>query len=144
MFRFRTRAASLVTVVSVATHGLAAPVQAGSVGGSCAAETRFWMNVQAFFVDQSGGVVHRWTHLSGALNGSAGDKSNVNAWFYQQEGTVLVQVYRSPDNVRGGDFHLRVEPNPHTYAPSGEFVDFEAVFDKFGPDPRCSRRSETI
>jgi hypothetical protein len=147
MFRFRTRVASLVAAVSVTTLGLAAPAQAGSAGGSCQAGTRpFWMNVAAFYVDELGGTVHRWTHLSGALNGSAGDHSNVNAWFYQhsQGVDVLRREFKSEDNVRGGDFMLPVEPNATTHGPAPEFVVFEAIFDKFGPDPRCNRRSETV
>jgi len=45
MFRFRTRAASLVTVVSVATHGLAAvadPVPRLVVGGNGGNWTASW------------------------------------------------------------------------------------------------------
>jgi len=146
MVRFKTRVAVLVTAVSVATLGLSVPARADSVFGSCDTDIRFWINVRAFAVVENGGGTHRWTHLEGSLNGSAGDKSNVNAWFYQQSDgvDVLRGTYRSPDNVHGGPFNLPVVPNPTTYALTGEFVDFEAVFDKFGPDPRCTDRSDII
>jgi hypothetical protein len=148
MFSFRTRVAAVVAAVSVATLGLAAPAQAdGGVSGRCQAGNikPFWMNVSAFYVDDDAGIMHHWTHLAGALNGSAGDKSNVNAWFYQHtDGRDFPRgEYRSPDNVRGGDFHLIVEPNPTTRASEPEFVVFQAIFDKFGSDPSCSKRSET-
>jgi hypothetical protein len=131
-------AAALAVAASVATLAMPAPASADAVDSvhvACTAQGNLTMEGDALY-RVLGPETREWFEFRYILYGDMGKKSNVDIRLY--ENGALVMALLSPDDRRAGRQYV---VHPAKPAPQTGFFDvevsFEAIFDKFGYDPRC-------
>ena len=125
----------IVAVLAAATLALAAPAYAASVGTMCSDDGHHF-NATAFYTPV--GAYHDWYQFAYVLSGAGtGGESNVNIRLF--DNTTQRFAYNSPDD-RDQDvwYYKSVSPRVRILASHNEKVSYEAIFDEFGPDDRCT------
>jgi hypothetical protein len=138
-------AAAVTVAVSAVTLAVPAPASADeSLGTTCSTRDRsLGLGGTAFFT--GGDPLRTWTEFTYTLWGEAGDRSDVNIRVYVGGRTTPVFERKQKDNRKPGVLYHEV-PNPPliTHDSNPETVWFEAIFDKFGHDPRCLASTEPV
>jgi hypothetical protein len=133
----KTRALFAVAV-AVATLAVAAPANADGVDSihvACTAQGNLTLEGDAFF-RSVGPATREWFEFRYILYGDMGKKSNVDIRIHENGALVLALL--SPDDRRAGRLYVVDLAHPvQTSVDNDEEVSFEAIFDKFGYDPRC-------
>jgi len=133
----KLRFAVVAVALGATTFAGAAPANAESVHTSCSppSDHSLTLNGTAFFVSVNGGVNHSWFQYNYTLGGNMGSHSNVNIRLYENDQLRFQDL--SPDNRDTGSYIVKPFDPTVLPASSSERVFFEAIFDRFGYDPRC-------
>lgn len=139
-------AATVAVTVSAVTLAVPAPASAAdSIGTTCATSDRsLGLGGTAFFIGGATDPVRTWTLFKYTLWGEAGDRSDVNIRVYDHRPNPVGTILRK-DNRRPGVQYQEVPSPPiRTETHGEETVWFEAIFDKFGRDPRCLAHTDPL
>jgi hypothetical protein len=125
----------IVAALAAATLALAAPAHAASVGTACSDDGHDLV-ARAYYTPV--GAYHDWYQFTYRLTGAGtGGESNVNIRLF--DGSTLRFANNSPDdldqNIR---YYVLVSPRVRILASHDETVTYEAIFDEFGTDDRCT------
>jgi hypothetical protein len=125
----------IVAVLAAATLALAAPAYAARVGATCSDDGQVF-SATAFYSPV--GAYHDWYQFAYSLGGAGtGGKSNVNIRLF--DNSTQRFAYNSPDDLdQNVGYYVSVSPRVRILASHNERVSFEAIFDEFGPDDRCT------
>jgi hypothetical protein len=125
----------IVAALAAATLALAAPAHAAAVGTTCSDDGHDF-NAWTFYAPV--GAYHDWYEFAYVLSGAGtGDKSNVNIRLF--DNTTQRFAYDSLDDRKQNVWYYRsVSPPVRILASHNERVSYEAIFDEFGPDDRCT------
>jgi hypothetical protein len=125
----------IVTVLAAATLALAAPAYAASVGTTCSDDGHV-LSATAFYTPV--GAYHDWYWFTYSLSGAGtGGKSNVNIRLFDNNTQRFAD--NSPDDLdQNVGYYVSVSPRVRILASHNEKVSYEAIFDEFGPDDRCT------
>jgi hypothetical protein len=140
------RRAVLATAVAAAvsaTLAVPAPARAAdTVGAFCSArDNALILDATAYFIGGGDEPTHTWTLFKYTLWGNMGNRSDVNIFMHAPS---LVWTKYNKDNRGPGTWHDTPNPPLRTTASESEIVLFQAVFDKFGPDPSCLAWSPAV
>jgi hypothetical protein len=125
----------IVAALAAATLALAAPAHAAVVGTACSDDGHDF-NATAFYTPRH--MFHDWYQFAYVLTGAGtGDESNVNIRLF--DGFTQRFSYDSPDDREQDVWYYKsVSPPVRILASHNETVGYEAIFDEFGPDDRCT------
>jgi hypothetical protein len=125
----------IVAALAAATLALAAPAFAAGVGTACSDDGHDF-NAWTFYTPV--GAYHDWYEFAYVLSGAGtGNESNVNIRLF--DNFTQRFAYNSPDDRKQNVWYYRsVSPPVRILASHNETVGYEAIFDEFGPDDRCT------
>jgi hypothetical protein len=125
----------IVAALAAATLVLAAPAHAAVVGTGCSDDGH---NFDAWTFYTPVGAYHDWYEFAYVLSGAGtGGESNVNMRLF--DNTTLRFADNSDDDRRQGIWYYEtMSPRVRILASHNEKVSYEAIFDEFGPDDRCT------
>jgi hypothetical protein len=127
-------------LVTAAVVAIPVPAHAESLQAGCT-DSGFRLKATAYYAPT--GAWNQWTGFDYQLLGGTGNKSNVNLWVLSDFSTRY--TYFSPDSLQNTTVYTHTPPYPVLTEPATyEVTQFEAIFDVFGPDPRCPASTQPI